>query len=74
MIGEVSAADADGMDLRNIFSGSHDGRYGSERPAHIIHIEARHYHARSRGSEPVAYFYQAVIEKLGFIDPHYIRT
>ena len=69
MVGQVAAADTDGMYLGHIFGRGHQHRHRPERPSRIIHIQTRHDHPNTAVGQLAADIHDAVIEKLGLVDP-----
>ncbi|TND08589.1 MAG: hypothetical protein FD123_2093 [Bacteroidetes bacterium] len=71
-LGQLAAADADGVYLGYVFRGGHERGQGTERLAHIIHIQPGHDHADAGTGKLVADFHESCIEKLGLVDAHHV--
>ena len=68
--GWVTAFHADCMNFVYILGHCHQSRHGTERFAHVIHIEARHNDSDTLFSQLFADVDDAVVEKLGLVYPH----
>ena len=72
MVREVAAADADGVDLGDVFGRGHQRRHRAEGLSGVVHVESRDDHPHAVIGQLAAYVHDAVVEELRFVDPHHI--
>ena len=72
MIREISTLDADGVDLTDILSYSHQSGHRAERLSKIVRIETGDNHPDSAVCESLTHIDQFIIEELGFVDTYHI--
>ena len=70
MVGEVAAADADGVDLGDVFGRGHQRRHRAEGFAGVVHVESRDDDPHAAVGQLAADLDDAVVEELRLVDAH----
>lgn len=68
VVGQVAAADANGVYFRHVFGRRHQRGHRAERIAQIVHIQPCHDDADSVVGQLAADIHQTVVEELRFVD------
>ena len=72
VMGDVAAADADGVDLGHVFGGGHQRGHGAEGFAEVVHVEAGDDDADAPFGELACHVDDGFVEELGFVDAYHV--
>ena len=72
MVRDVAAADADGMNLRDVFGRGHQGRHRAERLAEVVHVKARNDDAHTALGQLPGHVDDCIVEELRLVDAHHV--
>ena len=72
MVGEVAAADADGVNLGDVLRRCHQRGHRAERLSGVVHVQTRDDHAHAVVGQPAAHVDDAFVEELRLVDAHHV--
>ena len=72
MVGEVAAADADGVDFGDILRRGHQVGHRAEGFPGVVHVEPGDDHPHAVVGQTAADVHDAVVEELRFVDAHHV--